>query len=256
MAEFKGDKSKVGLYLSGQQIEIPGANIFIEQPTIKQIVNFGEDDFLVAVNLLTKTENLTKQLKQGNSGLETYSDFQLLMIVLREDPSVQALVQKLFELIFPDYLIEITDFSINFLINQEEEQPVFIGQIHPYNFDDFKTLLSDLFMVHGTSDSEEKDFNPVNEAAAAIAAKLQKGREQRAQARGPQSLFGIYCSVLSIGMNMDINIFYNYTPFQLYDAYNRFFAKVQSDFFMRVSTMPFMDTSAMERPEEWSRHLY
>ena len=255
MAELKGDKTKVGLYLSGQQVEIPGANIFIEQPTIKQIVNFGEDEFLMAISLLTKTENLIKQLKEGNSGLEIYSDFQLLMIVLKEDDSVRQLIQNLFELIFPCYHIEIADFGINFLI-KEEDKDIFVGQIHPYNFDDFKILLSDLFSMHGIGDAEEKDFNPVNDAAAEIAKKLQKGREKRAQARGPQSLFGIYCSVLSIGMSMDINIFYNYTPFQLYDAYNRYFAKWQSDFYMRVSTMPFMDVSKMERPEEWSRHLY
>lgn len=255
MAEFKGDKTKVGLYLSGQQIEVANANIFISQPTINQIVRFGEDNFLVAINLLTKTENLIKQLKEGNSELELYTDFQLLMIVLKEDPSVQQLVQNLFELIFPDYKIEITDVGINFLI-EGEEQDIFVGQIHPYNFDEFKILLSDLFAVHGNKDTEEREFNPVNDAAAAIAKKLQKGREQRAQAQGPQSLFGIYCSSLSIGMNMDINIFYNYTPFQLYDAYNRYFAKWQSDFYMRVSTMPFMDVSKMERPEEWSRNLY
>lgn len=255
--ELKGDKSKVGLYLSGQQIEVPNANIFIVQPTINQIVSFGEDNFLIAINLLVKTENLTKQLKEGNSGLELYSDFQLLMIVLREDPSVRQMVQDLFELIFPDYSIQITELGINFLIqNKESEQNSFVGQIHAYNFDDFKILLSDLFTVHGDKDTEEREFNPANDAAAKIAKKLQRGREQRAQARGPQSLFGIYCSVLSIGLGMDINIFYNYTPFQLFDAYNRYFAKVQSDFYMRVSTMPFMDVSSMEQPKEWSRHLY
>lgn len=255
--ELKGDKSKVGLYLSGQQIEVPNANIFIVQPTINQIVSFGEDNFLIAINLLVKTENLTKQLKEGNSGLELYSDFQLLMIVLREDPSVRQMVQDLFELIFPDYSIQITELGINFLIqNKESEQNSFVGQIHAYNFDDFKILLSDLFTVHGDKDTEEREFNPANDAAAKIAKKLQRGREQRAQARGPQSLFGIYCSVLSIGLGMDINIFYSYTPFQLFDAYNRYFAKVQSDFYMRVSTMPFMDVSSMDQPKEWSRHLY
>ena len=55
---------------------------------------------------------------------------------------------------------------------------------------------------------------------------------------------------------MDINIFYNYTLFQLCDAYNRYMSKLQSDFYSRVSTMPFMDVSKMERPKEWTRHLY
>ena len=255
--EFKGDKTKVGLYLSGQQVRIPNANLFIEQPTIKQIVNFGEDEFLIAVSLLIKTENLIKGLKEGNSGLVMYSDFQLLMIVLKEDESVKKLVQDLFELIFPQYIIEITEVGINFFIyDDENDKNTFVGQIHSYNFEDFKILLSDLFITHGLNEEGERDFNPANDAAAAIAKKLEKGREKRSKARGPQSLFGIYCSVLSIGMGIDINILYNYTPFQLYDAYNRYFAKHNSDFYMRLSTMPFMDASKVERPEEWSRHLY
>lgn len=251
--EFKGDKSKVGLYLSGQQIEIPGANIFITQPTINQITVFGEDNFLIGVNLLIKTENLIDSLKEGNSELERYSDFQLLMTVLKEDPQVRDLIKHLFDLIFPDYKITIEDFGINFFI-EDEEQKILVGQIHPYNFDDFKILISDLFTSHGGE--EEVDFNPVNEAAAAIAKKLQKGRSQRAKIRGPQSIFGIYCSVLSIGLKMDIHTFFEYTPFQLYDAYIRFSSKEQSDFYMRISTMPFMDVSKMDAPKEWTRHLY
>ena len=49
---------------------------------------------------------------------------------------------------------------------------------------------------------------------------------------------------------MVINVFYNYTPFQLYDAFNRYFAKVQSDFYTKVSTTPLMDVSKMETPED------
>ena len=56
--ELKGDKRLVGLMLSGQQVLIPGANLFITQPTINQIVTFGEDDFLIAVSLLGNTKRL------------------------------------------------------------------------------------------------------------------------------------------------------------------------------------------------------
>ena len=69
-------------------------------------------------------------------------------------------------------------------------------------------------------------------------------------------MFGRYTSILAIGMQMDINIFYNYTPFQLYDAFNRYFAKVSSDFYSKVATTPLMDTSKMEEPKEWFRTLY
>ena len=93
-----------------------------------------------------------------------------------------------------------------------------------------------------------------------IAEKIKKGREkvhaQKATSEGEHSLFADYCSTLSIGMHMDVGIFFNYTPFQLYDAYRRFFSKEQSDFYMRVTSMPMMDTSKMEAPPEWQRNLY
>lgn len=255
--EFKGDKKKVGLYLSGQQIEVPGANIFITQPTINQIVSFGEDDFLISIGLLAKLENLLGPLKEGNSELNLYSDFQLLMTVLREDISVQHLIRKLFYLIFPDYEVTFEEVGMNFLIRDEEaEKDIFVGQIHPYNFETFQTLLCDLFTLRIGDEEDNREFNPVGEAAKEIAKKLERGRKKRAEVQGPQSVFGIYCSTLSVGLGMDVNIFYNYTLFQLCDTYNRFISKIQSDFYSRVSTMPFMDVSKMERPKEWTRHLY
>jgi hypothetical protein len=50
-------------------------------------------------------------------------------------------------------------------------------------------------------------------------------------------------------MNIDINILLNYTPFQLYNTFTRYWKKVSSDFYQRVSTMPMMDTSKMEEPD-------
>jgi hypothetical protein len=79
---------------------------------------------------------------------------------------------------------------------------------------------------------------------------MQVGKE------GPQSLFGRYTSILSVGLQMDINIFYNYTPFQLYDTFQRYFSKVSSDLYTKVSTTPLMDVTNMEPPKDWSRNLY
>ena len=123
--ELKGDKRLVGLMLSGQQIQLPGANLFITQPTINQIVTFGEDDFLIAISLLGNTKKLIDKVKQGNSELQMYPDFQLLMIVLQEDLSVRMLIENLFTLIFPDYLIQIEQAAINFLVQDEENEEAF-----------------------------------------------------------------------------------------------------------------------------------
>ena len=254
--ELKGDKRLVGLMLSGQQIQLPGANLFITQPTINQIVTFGEDDFLIAISLLGNTKKLIDKVKQGNSELQMYPDFQLLMIVLQEDLSVRMLIENLFTLIFPDYKVKITENSIDFSL-QENNQ--IIGRIHPFNFESFQNILNDIFVPQNDNE-REPDYNPANDMAAKIAEKIKKGRDkvhaQKAAIEGVHSIFADYCSTLSIGMHVDINVFFNYTSFQLYDAYRRFFEKEQSDFYMRVSSMPMMDTSKMEAPSPWQRNLY
>lgn len=253
---IRGDKRKIGLILSGQPIFIPEINIYITQPKIKDIVLFGEDDFFTTVQLLVDMEKFTSMVKEGNSDLNIISDFQLLLITIEEDLTVKRMIQNLFNLIFPDYEVKITENSIDFLL-QEDQQ--IIGKIHPFNFEFFQNALNDAFIPQGSNEAEP-DYNPVNEAAAKIAEKIKQGREkvhaQKAAVEGVHSIFADYCSTLSIGMHMDVNIFFNYTSFQLYDAYRRFFEKEQSDFYMRVSSMPMMDTSKMEVPSPWQRNLY
>lgn len=255
---IKGKKENLGLVLSGQPLMIENMNIFITQPKIKDIVLFGEDDFLTAVQILTNIEQFTMMIKQGNSELNIISDFQLLLILIEEDFTVKKLIQDLFTLIFPEYKVKITENSIDFLLESEESSKV-IERITPFNFKNLQNILNDAFIPQGDNE-REPDYNPINEAAEKIAEKIKKGRQkvhaQKAAAEGPHSIYADYCSVLSIGMHMDINIFFSYTPFQLYDSYRRFFSKEQSDFYMRISSMPLMDTSKMETPPEWNRTLY
>lgn len=253
---IRGDKRKIGLILSGQSIFIPEINIYVTQPKVKDIVLFGEDDFFTTVQLLVDMEKFTSMVKEGNSDLNIISDFQLLLVMIEEDPTVKAMVQNLFTLIFPDYEVKITENSIDFSL-QENNQ--IIGRIHPFNFESFQNTLNDIFVPQNDNE-REPDYNPANDMAAKIAEKIKKGRDkvhaQKAAIEGVHSIFADYCSTLSIGMHVDINVFFNYTSFQLYDAYRRFFEKEQSDFYMRVSSMPMMDTSKMEAPSPWQRNLY
>ena len=251
-----GDKRKIGLILSGQPILVPETNIYITQPKIKDIVLFGEDDFFTTVQMLVDMEKFTSMVKEGNSELNIISDFQLLLIMIDEDITVKRMIQNLFTLIFPDYKIKITENSIDFLLTDTNQ---IVGRIHPFNFEHLQNVLNDIFIPQGDND-KEPDYNPANDMAAKIAEKIKKGREkvhaQKAAVEGVHSIFADYCSTLSIGMHMDVNIFFNYTSFQLYDAYRRYFEKEQSDFYMRVSSMPMMDTSKMETPPPWQRNLY
>lgn len=251
---IKGDLKQVGLYLSGAPIFIPDCNIILTQPSVRDVVMFGEDEFLVITNIFAHPDNLTKEVKEGNSELVIISDFQLLMMIFKNEAVIKSSVDKLFELIFPNYIIEFTDASIDFFI-QEEDKKRLCGRVTSFNFENLSNIINDLFEPQNEN---EKEYNPANAKAAEIAAKIKRGREKVAKQsnEGAQSLFGRYTSILAIGMQMDVNIFYNYTPFQLYDAFNRYFAKVSSDFYAKVATTPLMDTSKMEEPEEWFRVLY
>ena len=255
---IKGDKRELGLILSGQPLPVKDANIFITQPKIKDVVLFGEDNFFIGVQMLVSIEQFADQVKRGNSELNVISDFQLLLIMIHEDATIKRMILDLFLLIFPDYEVDFTENTIDFLLGDEEEKQM-VGRIHPFNFENLQIVLNDAFIPQGDNE-REPDYNPANDMAAKIAEKIKKGREkvhaQKAEIEGDHSLFADYCSTLSIGMQMDIEIFFNYTPFQLYDAYRRYFSKVQYDFYMRVSSMPMMDTSKMEAPPDWQRNLY
>ena len=98
---IKGDKTQIGLILSGQPLMIKELNIFITQPRIKDIVLFGEDDFLTGVQILTNIDQFTEIIKQGNPELNMISNFQLLLILIDEDFTVKKIITDLFSLIFP-----------------------------------------------------------------------------------------------------------------------------------------------------------
>ena len=180
------------------------------------------------------------------------SDFQLLLILIEEDPTVKRMIMDLFGLIFPEYEVKITEQSIDFIMEQNDIKTI-VGRLHPFNFENFQIMLSDAFIPIG-DDDREPDYNPANEMAKKIADKIQQGREKvhamQAEAEGDKSLYAQYASILSIGMHMDINIFFNYTPFQLNDAFRRFFSKESSDFYKRLASMPLMDVSKVEEPLE------
>jgi len=250
---IQGDLAQI---LSGMQIRVAGCNIAVTQPTIREISAYGEDLFLGGLQILVKTEKIIAPIKEGNSRLAMLSDFQILIATLENDTSMKEAIDNLFSLIFPDYSWEFAPGSINFRIGENKS---IIGQINPMNFQNLQNILDTLFLPQ-IGDREE-EFKPVNSAAEEIAKKLQKGREQRAAIQrkekgGVGSVFANYTSALSIGLSMDINILYGYTPFQLYDAFSRYAAKMAYDLHMKVSTTPFMDTSEMKEPKNWLENLY
>lgn len=252
MKKFNKD---IGLLLSGGQVVIPEIGIFITQPTIKQICQFGEMDFLQGLQLLTKMDELIKDVQSGNKELAKLDSFQVLMIVLQNQPELEEIIVKFFALICPDYELKFSNNTIDFYI---PEDPVVKGKLHSYNVQDFGEAVNEIFMPY--QDDGNVGFNPADAAAERIAKKLQEARDRlkrkNSSSGDSSSIFGMYASVLSIGTGIDINTVFGYTPFQLYDSINRYWLKVQYDLYQRIATTPMMDVSKLDEPKHWAKNIY
>ena len=250
-------KEEQGLYLSGAQVLVKECNILITQPTIRQIEIVGETDFLSAVQVIADPTIVTEPLAMGNSQLENAGDFQLLIGILQADQGeeLRKHMSVFAELCFPQYNIKIKGSNFSFSLKDDEEQIV-CGMINPMNFDKFSQVVKDLFI---SFTAKADDFNPANDKAKEIANKLKQGRKrvetEKGNAEGAGSLFGLYVSILSVGLPMDLNTLMNYTPFQVYDIFNRYFKKSEWDEYRRIVTMPFMDASNME-VDNWIENMY
>ena len=104
MSELQGD---LGKYLSGMPVTVAGANVAISQPSIKDICAFGEDSFLMSIELFVKAKELAAEMKNvGKSQLGYMDDFQILLVIIQQDENTKRNVDNLFGLIFPNYIIE------------------------------------------------------------------------------------------------------------------------------------------------------
>ena len=166
----------LGLYLSGCPVPLKQANVFLTPPKVRDILAFGEDKFLMASQLFSNTGKFLRQVREGNSELERYSDFQLLLVILNEEANSRRLVDDYFELVFPDYHIELTESSIDYTIEGRV-----VGRITPFNFEELQITTSELFEPYK---DKKEEYNPANDKAAEIAAKLKKGKQKIAELKG------------------------------------------------------------------------
>lgn len=249
---IKGDL--VGRYLTGADVLVKSCNIIVRQPIVKEVLQVGEDDFLLAVQFLSRTREFFEEMREGNLELSSMSDFQILLVMYSNDIALKQSLDLFFELVFPKYNVVLTETSIDFL---ELDSKKILGRVNPFNFEELQIVLKELFIPY-TQDKE--NYNPANDAAKDIVNKIKAGQAKRAKLRGkdetPQSLLGSFCSILSIGLQLDLNILLSYTLFQLYDTYMRFEKKQAEDMYIKLSTIPFADSSKLEQPDSWVANLY
>lgn len=205
------------LLWSGNDIPFPPIQVFIHQPTMKELSFIEENDFFVATRLLTFSKD--KINAKDKIGLKGKSNFEIIMSILNnsEDGSKnKGILVSLLSLLFPDYKVNLEDRIL--LVNMEDKQnPIRI--IDEHSFDIFASIVKDIFRIDEVS--SDRDFNPVNEEARKIAEMIKRGRAKAARDKGLMandnlSLFKHYSKILCMNgyTPEDTN---NLTLYQLYE---------------------------------------
>lgn len=240
------------LLLSGNDIPFPEAQLVIHQPRIFEIAYIGEEKFYTGCELLRfSKDNLTDEDKIH---LINQTNFEILMSILNEknNPVAQqhrVCVISLLSLIFPNYTIHFKRDGIYF--KKPEEDEVYI--INNNNYQKFLFIINEIFALNKEGDNT--DYNPQGELAKKIADKLKKGRQKVAAVEKNQKIAIIsrYISILTVGLQKDINSFMQYTVYQLFDEFKRYELKVNHDIYFQAKLAGAQD---LKEVDDWMKDIH
>lgn len=234
--------------MCGIDIPIPELQTTIHQPTIKEISYIGEQEFFIGLQTLSVNKNM---LAQGNSVLESTTNFQIFMTIMKEQETKDKkdAVINLFQLIFPGSQVIFTPISI--LLNKEGQQIL----VDENNFDILQEMIKQIFCVNSGS-MDQSTFNPADQKAKEIAEKLMRGRQRVAEQKGEtnSSAFGRYLSILTIGLNaMSLSEAMNLTMYQMYDLVERYTLYLNWDLDIRTRLAGGKPDS---KPDDWMKNIH
>lgn len=243
------------MLLSGNNIPFLKAGITIHPPSIKEIAYITEKNFFIGCEMLNFSKDILLN-SEDKTDLENLSNFEVLMTIINEK-NTQIKEQRhclllVLSLIFPFYQISLLRDAIELkeeLENGLEEK----HYIDKNNFEDFKIILKKMFCLE-KGDSAE--LNPKGDLAKKIAAKLKERQRKLAKnsnGNGKISILSRYVSILAVGQQKDMNSLLNYTIYQLFDEYQRYELKVQSDAHMSAMLAGAKD---LKEVENWTKDIH
>lgn len=234
--------------MCGTDIPVPELQTTIHQPTIKEISYIGEQEFFIGLQTLSINKNM---LAQGNSVLESTTNFQIFMTIMKEQETrdKKEAVMALFQLVFPGVQVIFTPMSI--VLNKEGKQIL----IDESNFEFLQENIKTIFCVN-SGPMDQATFNPADEKARQIAEKLMRGRQRVAEQKGEtnSSAFGRYLSILTIGLNaMPLSEAMNLTMYQMYDLVERYTLYLNWDLDIRTRLAGGKPDS---KPDDWMKNIH
>ena len=232
----------------GTDIPIPQLQLILHQPSIKEIALIGEQVFFTGFQTLIIDKHM---VTQDETVLRDLTNFQVFMTIMttKETKDKHDAVLSLFELLFPNSKITLLPASL--LISVDG----MTAMVDENNFDHFQEVLRQVFSFGNKTD--QSTFNPADEQARQIAAKLMRGRERVAAQKSGQassSILSQYLSVLTIGLgSMSLNDCMNLTVYQLFDLIERYMLYVDWDIDIRARMA---GATPNEHPDNWMKDIH
>ncbi len=235
------------LLLSGNDIPFRMGRCSIHQPRIKEIAYIGEESFQIGSRfLLFDKNNLDIQDK---SGLEKQNNFNIFMSVMNSAESAKHKTDAILvlTLMFPNAKVKIDKDKILLQIENFE------SSINEYNFDEFQDIVRQIFCLDGMAGGGQ--YNPADALANKIAEKFKKRQQKLSEMKDQQkvNLFSRYVSILSVGLQKDMNELMQYTVYQLMDEFERFRLKQDFDVYIQAKMAGAKD---LEEVKNWMEDIH
>lgn len=229
------------LLLSRNDIPFIEGGISIHQPTLKEIAFIGQKNFYIGCQYLTFSKEILNEKDKNH--LIDVDDFEILMTTIRQSDesninTIKNCMQMVLILLFPEYKVDFLPMSIMLskVVQNDKKQQHFIEQ---NNFQSFKDILEEMFCLKSVLKTEE--YNPGGPQAQALVQKFRqrqrkliKMKRNNRQLQQTISILSQYLSILSVGLQKDINMLLEYSLYQLFEEYNRYRLKLDYDLFISV----------------------
>jgi hypothetical protein len=107
----------------------------------------------------------------------------------------------------------------------------------------------------GNSKDSKQDFNPSGDLAKKIAEKLKKRHQKLAELKPAQKvdILSRYVSILTVGLQKDMNALLNYTTYQLFDEFKRYELKMGHDIYVQAKMAGAKD---LKEVEDWMQDIH
>lgn len=241
------------LLQSRNDIPFNQAQLIIHQPRIKEIAYIGQDTFFIGCEYLNFSKDRIKE--EDKIHLEEYSNFEVLMTIMKEDnvniKKIKTSMELVLSLLFPDYSISFLPMSI-LLSKPLENNSLERHLIDKENFESFRNIVSEICCLSQIMGKSSSKYNPGGPQATALVNKFlererklakmkNKGREKQGI-----SIIERYLSILSVGLQKDKNQLLQYTIYQLFDQFRRFKMKESFDMYVQAKMAGAKDIGEIE----------